>query len=67
MINVNAIIESDKQEKLDWERFSACFEKLEGFKPHPNDSHAKQLFRYFTAGAHEEFLGRLNIKDKNGQ
>lgn len=64
MINIDVINKCDAQEKLDWERFSVRFEENEGFKPCRGDSMHKRLFQYFTAGAHEEFLGRLNTDTK---
>lgn len=34
-----------------WPEFSEYFEQVEGFKPHPRDTHHKRLFEYFVEGA----------------
>lgn len=52
------------QHVRDWMAFERYFREREGFSPSPGDSRAQSLFHYFTAGAHEEFMGRLTtVKD----
>lgn len=46
----------------DWTVFERIFREREGFHPEPRDTRAKELFHYFTAGAHEEFMGRLTVE-----
>ena len=52
---------SGPQQSLDWRVFAEWFERAEGFAPNPKDTRACELFRWFTIGAHNEFMGRLNI------
>jgi len=50
-----------RQDDLDWGVFAAIFEKRNGFAPHPRDTGHQDAFHWFTVGAHEEFMGRLNV------
>ena len=34
-----------------WTEFVEYFERVEGFTPHPRDTHHKRLFEYFVQGA----------------
>lgn len=34
-----------------WPEFVEYFERVEGFTPHPRDTHHKRLFEYFVEGA----------------
>jgi hypothetical protein len=55
---------SDHQEETDWKVFASVFKEREGVEPHPRDSRAKELFLWFTIGAHCEHIGRLNVRNE---
>jgi len=37
-----------------WHEFVEYFERVEGFTPHPRDTHHKRLFEYFVEGAFQQ-------------
>jgi hypothetical protein len=55
----------DKQDATDWQHFAKVFKSKEGCEPTRRDSKAEMCYEYYTAGAHDEFLGRLNQKQPN--
>jgi hypothetical protein len=57
-------VKMETQDDKDWEAFEKVFKKREGFSPTKRDSKVKELFFWFTCGAHCEHLGQLNIKTK---
>ncbi len=48
------------QDEIDWQIFSVAFKNIEGYEPRKENSIAQLLFKYYTAGSHDEFIGRLN-------
>jgi len=52
------------QETLDWERFRKHHLEREGFEPNCRDIKVITLFHYFTFGAHEKYMGRLTVPNK---
>lgn len=60
-VGSNALL-GERDFDLDWTRFCFWFERREGFAPTKGDSRAESLFGYFTAGAHDQHMGRLTPK-----
>lgn len=58
---------SETQDVIDWSAFAKKFKQREGFDPNPRDSRAKELFMWFSIGAHEEYIGRLNAANASTQ
>lgn len=48
------------QDAIDWGVFAAKFTARHGSIPRRDDPHHSEYFHWFTVGAHEEFMGRLN-------
>ena len=48
------------QDAIDWGVFAAKFAARYGSLPRRGDSHIEEYFYWFTVGAHQEFMGRLN-------
>lgn len=55
------------QDELDWKIFAEEFKNSEGFDPNPNDARASELFRWFTFGAMNEHVGRLNLPKNSNE
>lgn len=45
-----------------WPEFVEYFERVEGFTPHPRDTHHKRLFEYFVEGAFRQHQQSQNDK-----
>jgi hypothetical protein len=57
---MNPLKPSERQDETDWQRFSSVFKEHIGRLPNRRHIYVKMLYHYFTAGAHEEYVGRLN-------